>query len=175
MADAAGNAAVSPDYTPLVDTVPPSLTIDSPTPGVYGPPGPVELTFSVTFDGLTAAEQVCIESDIETLADNCVSATSSPASITVSFTQEAPHTVTATAVDVNGNAGSTPGATYDIVTDNFTVTFLNPPQNAGQRIIGVAQDEVPGGDADVSVQVSVPNDTGMPAASATLLIDDSIS
>lgn len=182
VSDAAGNSSTSAAYTPLVDSIAPTLRITSPAhQSTHNDTPPVAVNFDVAHTGLAATDTICLTSDVEGADFACAAAGvdsdvgEQTTTIAAAFNQEATHTIVVSAADANTNEAvvSAEGANpvdgsieVNIVTGNFTVSVSAPADSGGTRVIGNAQIDA----GNVTVTVSVPNDTGMPVASATLTL-----
>ena len=131
--DAAGNAATSAVYAPLVDTLAPRITMVTPNSGPFGPvddldmgtPG-IQLSFTLLHSNVDVGSQFIFASTLEPSLSTAAHAADADGStdVVVTFSQEGMHAVTVTNQDANGNSGFIGPFTLDIQTGQWNVCLL---------------------------------------------------
>jgi hypothetical protein len=167
--DSAGNVGVSQLVNVTVDSIPPTVSITSPTANQQIGTNTIEVT--VSYSDLESGRVLEVRrrnagsggTGAFTVAGTGTASGSGTATINIVLPQGT-HELQAFATDVNGNPGASTPVNIDVTSSNPVVTFTSPATNPAR--FNAASGTVNGGQIAIDILIS----TGAPAGSTAVLL-----
>lgn len=147
--DAAGNTSTTPAYEPVVDSIPPELTITSPADGFVANSANdndgilangLQVTVTVETVDVPVGTDVCVDSSIDGEIGCAPAEADGNVDIEVTFLTEDTHEVTARGIDANTNGGVSLAISVDAITGIYSLAVVTPELVNGVRGMGADED-----------------------------------